>query len=211
MLDTKTEFKRQVSVLLDLNYPKHLGISTEDFIKLLEPLESKLNGLNFSNIDFEEGYLPFCIVINSNDLNLEDMMSLVQYNDKPGVSIMRPRTANDFKTIDSVHIPENIAYILLDIDRGKEFLNVIPSEALKTISSRNRSPLTIAEGISIITQFPDFLKKNNCFSLLASRFQGDQRVPAIWINGNKEANLGWCWDNNPHTWLGSASCSKRLS
>ncbi len=22
--------------------------------------------------------------------------------------------------------------------------------------------------------------------------------------------LGWCWDDNPHTWLGSASCGRRL-
>jgi len=78
------------------------------------------------------------------------------------------------------------------------------------IKSKHRFPLTIDEGIALITQFPEFLIKNNCFSLLASRTGKDQRVPAIWINANKQANLGWCWDRNPHIWLGSASCEKRV-
>jgi len=43
----------------------------------------------------------------------------------------------------------------------------------------------IDEGVAIISQFPEFLIKNNCFSLLASRHHGDQRVPAIWINSRK--------------------------
>ncbi len=80
----------------------------------------------------------------------------------------------------------------------------------KRLDRPNRSPLTIDEGVAIVTQFPEFLMKNNCFSLLASRHTGNQRVPAIWINANKNPNLGWCWDGNPHTWLGSASCSNRL-
>lgn len=51
----------------------------------------------------------------------------------------------------------------------------------------------------------EFLMKNNCFSLLASRHPGDKRVPAIWINAQKQPNLGWCRVGNPHTWHGSAS------
>jgi hypothetical protein len=40
---------------------------------------------------------------------------------------------------------------------------------------------------------------------------GNQTVPAIWINSEKHPNLGWCWDRNPHTWLGSASCIGRVA
>ena len=35
-------------------------------------------------------------------------------------------------------------------------------------------------------------------------------VPAIWIS-NRAPKLGWCWAGNPHTWLGSASCSDRAA
>ncbi|WP_407937642.1 DUF5701 family protein [Mycobacteroides franklinii] len=35
------------------------------------------------------------------------------------------------------------------------------------------------------------------------------RVPAIWISDGRP-KLGWCWDRNPHTWLGMASCRGRV-
>jgi Family of unknown function (DUF5701) len=67
--------------------------------------------------------------------------------------------------------------------------------------------LTVAEGVALLIQFPEFLQPNNCFSLLASRC-GDKRVPALWLSEGRP-KLGWCWAGNPHTWLGSASCGKR--
>jgi hypothetical protein len=103
-----------------------------------------------------------------------------------------------------------MAYLLVNIDRGKENINLAPNQALPLLQKASRSPLTIDEGVAIVTHYPDFLRKNNCFSLLASRHSGDQRVPALWINSQKSPNLGWCWNGNPHTWLGSASCTTRL-
>jgi len=98
-------------------------------------------------------------------------------------------------------------YLLFDVDRGGETLNVRPNDALVSITALGRSPLTVDEGIAFITHFPQSLEKNNCFSLLGSRC-GDRRVPALWISG-KAPKLGWCWAGNPHTWLGSASCASR--
>lgn len=37
------------------------------------------------------------------------------------------------------------------------------------IQSQNRFPLTIDEKIALVSQFPEFLIKNNCYSLLESR------------------------------------------
>jgi hypothetical protein len=34
-------------------------------------------------------------------------------------------------------------------------------------------------------------------------------VPAVWIS-ERRAKLGWCWDRNPHTWLGAASATGRV-
>ncbi len=103
-----------------------------------------------------------------------------------------------------------MAYLLVDIDRGKDNANMPPDEALCMIEKENRSPLTIDEGVAIVTHYPEFLMRNNCFSLLASRCRGDRRVPALWIDSEKKPRLGWCWAGNPHTWLGSASCRKRV-
>ena len=136
-------------------------------------------------------------------------MENILWNNKNGIIKLDPKSPEDFSVIDSITLPEGDVYLLIDVDRGKESLNITPENALKEIISNNRSPLTIDEGIALITHFPDFLIKNNCFSLLASR-SNDQRVPAIWIS-EKQPKLGWCWDRNPHTWLGSASCKERIS
>jgi hypothetical protein len=53
------------------------------------------------------------------------------------------------------------------------------------------------------------LEKNSCFTLAGSR-RHDRRVPAMWIS-ERAPKLGWCWDGNPHTWLGVASAAGRLS
>jgi len=197
----KEEFERQVQNLLQKDYPKLAGIAEEEFLKLIRPLKEKLEGLNLAEIDLEKGYLPFVIVVKSKFVPTEKAME--------GIVKLSPLSSEDFKPIESVNIPSSSVYLLLDIDRGKETLNVPPSEAFKMIQKQGRSPLTIDEGVAILTQYPQFLIKNNCFSLLASRAE-DKRVPAIWINSKKQPNLGWCWDGNPHTWLGSASVKSRM-
>lgn len=203
----QTEFARQVQNLIDKGYPKLLGETPESFAMMLKPLESKLPLKG--NVLLEVGKLPFVIVIKSPNQESEKLMSLVSFQDKPGLTKMFPHSTNEFHPTAHVDIPEPVAYLLIDIDRGKASLNIPPDAALQTILGEKRSPLTIDEGIALVTQFPNFLMKNNCFSLLGSRCPGNKRVPAIWINGQKQANLGWCWDGNPHTWLGSASCAER--
>ncbi len=204
------EFDRQVANLVAKGYPGLANLSEEAFINEIAPLKEKLIGLSLPEVDLELGKQPFVIVVNNELISPELMMEKVEKNGKKGITILRPHTSQNFYPIDDITIPNVYAYLLLDIDRGKENINLPPNEAIKLIKSANRSPLTISEGIAIVTQFPEFLIKNNCFSLLASRTGTDQRVPAIWINAKKEPNLGWCWDGNPHTWLGSASCMSRV-
>lgn len=205
------EFDRQVANLVAKGYPELANLSEEEFINEIAPLKEKLIGLSLPEVDLELGKLPFVIVVNNELISPELMMEKAEKNGKSGVTILRPHTSQNFHPINDVAIPKVHAYLLLDIDRGKESLNLPPNEAIKLIKNEGRSPLTISEGIAIVTHFPEFLIKNNCFSLLASRTGKDQRVPAIWINAKKEPNLGWCWDGNPHTWLGSASCKGRTA
>ncbi len=206
----RKEFDRQVNNLLQKGYPEAAGVLAEEFLKHIEPLKERIEELAPTEIDVENGQLPFVIVIKRDFVPAEKAMSLVEREGKKGTTKMYPREPNDFKIIDGVSIPNGLAYLLVDIDRGKGSINITPSEALKMIKNENRSPLTIDEGVAIVTQCPGFLIKNNCFSLLASRYSGDKRVPAIWINNERRSNLGWCWDGNPHTWLGSASCGNRI-
>lgn len=203
------EFDKQVENLIQKGYSKAFGKTNEEFIALLTPLKNIVQTLVVSHIDLHTGYLPFVIVIKNEVVPTHIAMSLVEKDGKQGITKLYPHEPKDFQVIDQENIPDGFAYVIVDVDRGKESINLTPSEALKDITLAHRHPLTIDEGLAIITHYPEFLMKNNCFSLLASRHVGDKRVPAIWINSKKQPNLGWCWEGNPHTWLGSASCGKR--
>lgn len=203
------EFERQVGVLVEKEYHVAAGLSEGEFRKEVERLKEGLSEVSGEEVDMDEGRLPFVIVIKSSLVLGEVMMGKVEREGKVGVVKLTPQVVEDFEVIEDVTLPEGEVYLLVDIDRGKQSLNVRPEDALKEMVAKGRSGLTIDEGIAIVTQYPDFLMKNNCFSLVASRVRGNQRVPAIWINGQKHPNLGWCWDRNPHTWLGSASCAGR--
>jgi hypothetical protein len=159
--------------------------------------------------ELEEGHIPFVIVLKSGWVASEKAMESVERNGKKGFSVMEAEDLKRFQPIESVTLPDGLAYLALDMDTGKETLNVTPDKALETLQEENRSPLTIEEGIALITHYPEVLKKNNCFSLPGSRC-GDRRVAALWISEGRP-KLGWCWAGNPHTWLGSASCKSRTA
>lgn len=208
-MNLNQEFDRQVATLLNKKYAKLAGLTEETFRKELQALKEKLPQSITTPIDLDKGTLPFVIVVKSTLVPTNQAMSLVEKDGRSGITKLFPHEPTDFATISEVAIPPSNIYLLIDIDRGKENINLPPNEALQHIKQAGRSPLTIDEGIAIVTHYPEYLIKNNCFSLLASRHAGDQRVPAIWINAQKQPNLGWCWDGNPHTWLGSASCKRR--
>lgn len=204
------EFDRQVSNLVAKGYPAAAGISAAAFRRALGPLRRRAARLPAPVTDLEAGRITMLLVITSGWVSTEDAMARVERAGRRGQVAMQPVAPADFSVRPDVRIPGGRAYLLVDIDRGRDSLNVRPEDALKTIRRRRRSPLTIDEGVALVTQYPDFLRRNNCFSLLASR-RADQRVPAIWISGEKRPKLGWCWDRNPHTWLGSASCQRRIA
>ncbi|NOU67232.1 hypothetical protein GC096_24610 [Paenibacillus sp. LMG 31461] len=201
------EFERQVRNLIDKGYPQLVGLSAAAFSQELEPLKHQISEINLNQIEAQAWRIPFVIVIKGDWLHAEHAMRLVEREGKNGFSSIDIEEINRFQPIEGMELPEGRAYLLLDIDTGTGTLNVTPTAALASITQENRSPLTLEEGISVITHFPEVLRKNNGFSLLGSRC-GDRRVTALWIS-DKKPKLGWCWAGNPHTWLGSASCQAR--
>jgi Family of unknown function (DUF5701) len=122
---------------------------------------------------------------------------------------LTPEDLDTFVPIDAVTVPDAPAYLALDVDLGADSRNVRPEDALREILAAGRSPLTLDEGIALVLQQPEVIARNWGFSMAGSR-RGDQRVPAFWISQGRP-KLGWCWDRNPHTWLGTASCSRRTA
>lgn len=202
------EFDRQLQNLVQKKYPLLAGVPEAEFIEEVQSLKPLL-----ANISVEsKGSIPLLIVIKQAWVPAEKAMTLIEINGQPGIVNMTPLQPQDFSPISEVNIPETSAYLLIDVQTGQEMLNVTPAEALKKMMSEGRTPLTIDEGVSLLTQFPETLtdkEKFNAFSMLASR-RNDKRVPAIWIS-YVQPRLGWCWNENPHTWLGSASAKMRVA
>jgi Family of unknown function (DUF5701) len=122
---------------------------------------------------------------------------------------MAPEELAGYLPIEAVELPDAPAYLALDVDLGEASRNLRPEEALQRILAAGRSPLTLDEGVALVLQQPEAIAVNWGFSTAGSR-RGDQRVPAFWISAGRP-KLGWCWDRNPHTWLGTASCAGRLA
>lgn len=205
--DVGAEFDRQVANLVDKGYPKLAGMSEAEFDDLVQPLRSVVLDRAETMSAPTRARVPFVLVISKNLVPAAESMPLTELNNKPGFVNGDSQDIHTFEPIEAVEIPEGQAYLVFDLDRGADTLNVRPDDALVTLTAQGRTPLTYDEGIAFVTQFPESLEKNNCFSLVASRC-GDKRVPALWIS-QRRPKLGWCWAGNPHTWLGSASCAAR--
>ena len=205
-------FETQVDRLVELGYPGLAELDEPSFRELLRPLASAAARV-------AEEDLPFVVVVSREVVRPEDAVPLLRLvgGRKPGVvdrnhadgdlATYRPLPELGLDVLDRGRPPR--AYLLTGIQRGEEFRNVRPEEALPVIRHRGRTPLTIDEGVAVVTHAPHLLEKNKCFMLSGSR-RGDRRVPAMWISEGAP-KLGWCWDGNPHSWLGVASATGRLT
>lgn len=195
----------QVDRLVTLGYPQLAGRSEDAFRALLAPLVDAATHLP------AEGDAPVVLVVTRDVVRPEDSVPLLRLGGgtRPGF-VDRNHADGDLAGYDP--LPElgvpGPAYLVTGVERGEEFCGVAPQDALPVIRSRGRTPLTIDEGIALVTHAPHLLEKNTCFMLAGSR-RHDRRVPALWIS-EKAPKLGWCWDGNPHSWLGVASAAGRL-
>jgi hypothetical protein len=211
------ELDRQLQRLIELGYPALAGRSFESFAALVNPLREQLAGVALAPATTDR--VPLVLVVRSPLVATEAAIALQDRDGKPGFISADLADVARFKPIEAVDVPSTDVYVLLDVERGDEYLNWTPDEALPAITERRRTPLTIDEGIAVVTHAPGFLEPNRCFMVIASRC-GDRRVPALWISGGTgkdgrdrrgAAKLGWCWAGNRHTWLGHASAARRVS
>jgi hypothetical protein len=206
-------FEDQVTTLVELGYPALAGLGESDFRSQLAPLADEAHRLDEGEPKDEPGRAAYVIVVTRSLVDPTTTVPLLRLvgGRKPGV-VDRNHAEGDLATYDplpELNVPEASAYLLVDIERGEEFCGVRPEEALPVIRGRGRTPITIDEGIAVVTHAPHLLEKNKCFMLSGSR-RADRRVPAMWIS-ESAPKLGWCWDGNPHTWLGVASAEERIA
>ena len=194
----RAEFDRQVETLVAKGYAELAGTTAEELTASLEPLAEHLPDA--------DGDVPFVVVV---PIPRERAMPLVDLGGKTGFTDMTADDLDRFATIDAVELPTRPPYLVYGVETGRDTLDVTPDDALVTILERDRSPLTLDEGLAVVMQQPEVLVERNKFSLLGSRC-GDRRVTALWVSKGRP-RLGWCWAGNPHSWLGSASCAGRVA
>jgi hypothetical protein len=199
--EAELEFDRQVDALAQTGLPDRLELADSCFRAFLEPLRDQLPAGAPSG-----DRIPFVVVVP--DLPVVDVLATVHMVGGTGFTTMEPDDLARFRPLPELDVPAT-PYLLLDVDPGPDTFDLPPSEALPRITAARRSPLTIAEGVSVLVSDPGVLRSRNSFSLLGSR-AADKRVPALWVSARRP-RLGWCYQGAPHTWLGSASCGGRLA
>ncbi len=199
------EFDRQLQTLLDKGYPALAGIGVEEFTRLIEPLRELLPRA-VSAVATGQDPIPFLIVVRGSLVPTVAAVERFEVRGKAGWSDMADEI-DSYKPIDGVDVPLGPAYLVVDVDTGKDTLNVRPNDALPMITGAGRTPLTTDEGVALVTQLPEVLTDRNCFQALGSRAD-NKRVPSFWISKGAP-RLGWCWAGNPHTWLGAGSAAGR--
>lgn len=200
------EIDRQVERLAAAGHLAKVGWSRRDTAAYVDALRGPLAEAAAGLPRPTRERVPFVLVLPA----LEPSYSITtqRLGTRPGFLSGDTRDIDDFRPIAGLEIPEGL-YAAVDVRRGQEHLGRTPDEAMADFATEGRSPLTISEGLALLTAHPGALEKNHCFQTPGSR-KGDQRVPGLWIS-NRAPKLGFCWARNHHTWLGVASCGSRVT
>lgn len=188
--------REQTEVLIDKGYARSAGLSEEAFRALVAPLEEVVP---------DE---PYVLVAARALVPPHVAVTLTALAGRPGFTTMEPEDLKRFVPTGDLDVPQQQAYLVTGVDTGASTRGVRPDDALAVLHDQGRTPLTLEEGLAVVTQHPQWLRERNCFEMLGSRC-GDKRVTGLWVSA-KAPRLGWCWGGNPHTWLGMASATRRL-
>ena len=201
MTDYGAELDRQIETLILKGYPALAGLDDSGFAALLEPLRVGLPEKHDSE------HLPFVVVVPADLVPTVAAVERFEVRGKAGWTDMADEIGT-YRPVDGVDIPAG-PYLLVDVSTGPETFDVAPVDALPMIRAARRTPLTVDEGVAVVTQFPHALTERNAFQAVGSR-SASKRIPSFWVSKGAP-RLGWCWAGNPHSWLGAGSAARRVA
>jgi hypothetical protein len=197
--EVELEFDRQIDALVMTGLPEAMELSESCFRACAEALRDLL-----PPVPGDPDRIPFVVVFPT--VPVVPVLETVHTVGGAGFTTMTDDDVAGFRPLPELGIPTG-PYLLLGVDLGADTFNQPPGDVLPRITAADRTPLTVAEGLSLLVSDPGVLRSRNCFSLAGSR-AGDKRVPALWVSARRP-RLGWCYQGAPHTWLGTASCAGR--
>jgi hypothetical protein len=195
---------RQLGTLNTLGYPALAGLDDAAFSAHVDKLRPLLEDVRAS----DDAALPFLLVVRSFLVPTVAAVEGFEVRGKAGWTDMQDEI-DGYQPVEGVDVPDAPVYLLTDVSTGPESLGVTPKDALPAIRAAGRTPLTVDEGVALVTQLPSSLTDLNAFQAIGSR-AANKRVPSFWMSKGAP-RLGWCWEGNPHSWLGSASAATRLA
>lgn len=195
---------RQLDTLIAKGYPALASLDDAAFAAHVDKLRPLLDDVRAS----DDAALPFLLVVRSSLVPTVAAVERLEVMGKAGWTDMQDEI-DTYKPIDGVDVPDAPVYLLTDVSTGRESLGVTPADALPAIRAAGRTPLTVDEGVALVTQLPSSLTDLNAFQAVGSR-AANKRIPSFWMSKGAP-RLGWCWEGNPHSWLGSASAAARLT
>jgi hypothetical protein len=195
---------RQLATLITKGYPALAGLDEAAFTAHVDKLRPLLDDVRAA----DDAALPVLLVVRQGLVPTVAAVERFEVTGKAGWTDMQDEI-DGYLPIEGVDVPDAPVYLLADVSTGPETLGVTPGDALPMIRAAGRTPLTVDEGVALVTQLPSSLTGLNAFQAVGSRTD-NKRVPSFWMSKGAP-RLGWCWEGNPHSWLGSASAAGRLA
>jgi len=189
-------FDDQLNAVIENDYPQAAGISVAQFRECIQPLKRLVERYRPTG----SGGIPFLIVVPERFVPIPKQLQALQTSN---ISLLR---LTAILPVPGVHVPDN-PYLALTITDGRDFRSQTPVSCIQKLRRQKRSPLTLCEGIALVTHFPCVLR-HHAIDLFNSVY-GATNVPTlsliegrVFIGGRNRVKL-----NARH---GTPSCGRRV-
>ena len=223
-------FAKQLNTIIERKFHIPAGLSESDLVdRHIRPLKELLVA-NGRETKIAENHIPLLIVVPHTIVPLSYQLEKIResINDTPLEHIIKPEW---FENAKGVSTPDN-PYLLVDVEAGHAMKNTTPKQCVKTFNDEGRFALTVDEGISLISHFPEVLESHWIDlpgSVLIHKFVGEEVmkrgmltslppafakatfVPTLNYIHYNYLRLYYIYEVTETPYSGSASCADRLT
>jgi len=223
-------FAKQVKTIIERKFHIPSGLSENDFVKRhIIPLKQLLVK-NHKYTKIEESHIPFLVVVPNAMVPLSYQLERIRENIN-GMQLGHLIKPEWFENAPGLSTPDK-PYLLVDVETGCAMKNTPPKKCVKTFKNEGRFPLTVDEGIALISHFPEVLEshwvdlpgsvlihkfvgqdaiKRGMLSSLPPAFAKATFVPTLNYIYYDYFRLYYVYEVTETPYSGSASCASRLS
>jgi hypothetical protein len=223
-------FAKQINTITERKYHIPTGLSESDFVnRHIMPLKQLLVK-NSSDTKMEESHIPILVVIPTTIVPLSYQLERIResIDDIQLEHIIKPEWFENAKGVSTPDKP----YLLIGVETGYAMKNTTPKKCVKIFNDEGRFPLTVDEGIALISHFPEVLQshwvdlpgsvlihkfvgeevmKRGMLSSLPPAFAKATFVPTLNYKYYNYLRLYYIYEVTETPYSGSASCANRLS